>query len=75
MSNTRFNTCLSDMRAPTPPLPDYDQDKVDEAVLALLYLRLHQPGSYQAWNGFNWDALDRLHQQGLIGDRSIRIRR
>lgn len=46
MSNARFNTCLSELRAQTPPLPDYDQDRVDEAVLALLYLTLHQPGPY-----------------------------
>ncbi len=47
---------------------DYDRDKVDEAVLALLYLTLHQPGPYSAWKGFEWDTLDRLHQQVLIGD-------
>lgn len=47
---------------------NYDRDKVDEAVLALLYLVLHQPGPYQAWKSFDWDALDRLHAKGLIGD-------
>ncbi len=56
------------MCAPTPPLPEYDQDKVDEAVLALLYLVLHHPGSYLAWKGFEWATLDRLHAKGLIGD-------
>ena len=43
-----------------------DIDKVDEAVLAVLYLTLHD--EYRAWKGIDWDALDRLHQQGLIGD-------
>lgn len=47
---------------------DYDQDKVDEAVLALLYLTLHQPGPYSAWKGFDWGTLDRLHATGMIGD-------
>ena len=47
---------------------DYDRDKVDEAVLALLYLTLHQPGIDRAWKGFNWDTLDRLHEKGLIDD-------
>jgi len=68
MSKTRFNEFLNDVRGQTPPLPDYDQDKVDEAVLALLYLTLHQPGPYQAWKGFDWEALDRLHHKGMIGD-------
>ena len=47
---------------------NYDQDKVDDAVLALLYLVLHQPGPYQAWLSFEWATLDRLHQKGMIGD-------
>ena len=68
MSNTRFSEFLNDMRAPTPPLPEYDRDKVDEAVLALLYLVLHQPGPYLAWKGFDWATLDRLHAKGLIDD-------
>ncbi len=29
---------------------------------------LHQPGPYLAWPGFAWATLDRLHQQGMIGD-------
>ena len=43
-----------------------DTDKIDEAVLALLALTLHD--QYRAWKGFDWDALDRLHQKGLICD-------
>ncbi len=34
----------------------------------LLYRTLHQLGPYQAWKSFDWDALDRLHVKGLIGD-------
>ena len=68
MSNTRFNKFLHEMRVSTPPLPEYDQHKVDEAVLALLYLTLHRPGAYLAWKGFDWAVLDRLHQKGLIDD-------
>ncbi len=62
MSKTSFDTCLNEMRVQTSPLPEYDQNKVDDAVLALLYLTLHQPGSYLAWKDFDWAALDRLHQ-------------
>ena len=45
---------------------DLDTNKIDEAVLALLYLGLH--GGARAWKGFDWDAMDRLHQQGYISD-------
>ena len=45
---------------------EIDTDRVDEAVLALLYLGLHD--RYRAWKGFDWAALDRLHQKGLISD-------
>jgi hypothetical protein len=43
-----------------------DQEKVDRCVLALLYLGLHEGG--RAWKGFDWDSLDRLHEQGLISN-------
>jgi hypothetical protein len=43
---------------------EYDEDKVDEMVLALLQLTLHDYN--RAWKGFDWDALNRLHEQGLI---------
>jgi hypothetical protein len=68
MSKPRLSEFLNEMRAQTPPLPDYDQDKVDAAVLALLYLTLHQPGPYLAWKGLDWAALDRLYSKGTIDD-------
>jgi hypothetical protein len=43
---------------------EIDTDKIDEAVLALLYLTLHD--SFRAWKGFDWDAMDRLYRKGLI---------
>jgi Domain of unknown function (DUF6429) len=42
----------------------FDCDKVDEIVLALLQLSLHN--SYRAWKGFDWDTLDRLYEKGWI---------
>jgi len=45
---------------------DYDKDKVDEAVLALLLLGRHD--DVRAWKGFDWDAMDRLHAKGFIGN-------
>lgn len=45
---------------------DYDKDKVDDAVLALLFLT--QCGGGRAWKGHDWDALGRLHDKGMILD-------
>jgi hypothetical protein len=43
-----------------------DEEKIDEAVLGLLYLTLHE--DRRAWKGFDWDALSRLHAKGFIDD-------
>ena len=43
-----------------------DEDKIDESVLALLYLALHDDS--RAWKSFDWDAMNRLHEKGLIGN-------
>ncbi|MGN7870649.1 MULTISPECIES: DUF6429 family protein [Paracoccus] len=45
---------------------EIDRDKIDEAVLALLWLTLHD--ERRAWKGFDWDVLERLHARGLIAD-------
>ncbi len=34
-----------------------DTDRIDDAVLALLYLGLHD--QYRAWKGFDWEAMNR----------------
>lgn len=44
---------------------DLDTDKIDDAVLALLMLGA---SGHRAWKGFDWAALDRLHERGYIGD-------
>lgn len=43
---------------------EIDEDKIDDAVLALLYLTLH--GNDRAWKTFDWDAMGRLYQKELI---------
>jgi hypothetical protein len=43
-----------------------DNDKIDQAVLALLYLGLHDDD--RAWKGFDWEAMNRLHDKGFISD-------
>ncbi|RDJ08152.1 hypothetical protein B5K05_16525 [Rhizobium phaseoli] len=45
---------------------EIDKEKIDDAVLALLWLTLHEGD--RAWKGFDWDVLDRLHQKGLIAN-------
>ena len=43
-----------------------DNDKIDDAVLALLLLGIHEDD--RAWKGFDWDTLDRLHKKGFISN-------
>lgn len=50
-------------------MADYDTDKVDEAVLALLHLTMFEDDyGVRAWKGQDWDALNRLHEKGLISN-------
>ena len=42
---------------------EYDQDKVDDMVLALMYLGMFSERSVRrAWKSFDWNAFDRLHE-------------
>jgi len=41
-----------------------DEDRVNAAVLALLYLTLDRDG--RAWKGFDWSVMTRLHDKGMI---------
>ena len=43
-----------------------DTSKIDDAVLALLYHGLHNGA--RAWKGVDWEAMNRLHEQGYITD-------
>jgi hypothetical protein len=45
---------------------DFDQDKIDDAVLALLLLGRHD--DVRAWKTFDWNTMDRLHKKGFISD-------
>jgi hypothetical protein len=47
----------------------YDQDKVDEMTLALLYLvstKLKEGLGARAWKGFDGETINRLHEKGWI---------
>jgi hypothetical protein len=54
-----------------PGEPRFDEDKIDELTLALLYLvawdRTEGCGA-RAWKGFDWATMERLHQKGWISD-------
>lgn len=45
---------------------EFDGDKIDESVLALLLLGLH--AQTRVWKGHDWIVLDRLFQKGYITD-------
>lgn len=41
-------------------------EEIDRAALALLYLTRHDHN--RAWKSFDWEVMNRLHEQGLIFD-------
>lgn len=48
---------------------EYNKDKVDEMVLALLYLTsTHNQYGTRAWKGLNTEVMDRLYQKGYTED-------
>lgn len=48
---------------------EYDSEKIDEVVLALMWLVLHKDAyGWRAWKSFDWDTLNRLHEKGYISN-------
>ena len=48
---------------------DIDGDKLQQTVLALLYLNSFQEGTgRRAWKGFPWTVMDALHEKGYISN-------
>jgi Domain of unknown function (DUF6429) len=45
---------------------DIDTDRVDAAVLALLLLGRHD--GFRVWKTFDWDAMNRLYDKGMISN-------
>lgn len=43
-----------------------DEQKIDETILALLHLTVHD--GRRAWKSFDWNSLNRLYAKGLIGN-------
>lgn len=58
---------------------DLDAQKLEQTVLALLYLNLHgDDAERRAWKSFPWSVMDALHEKGYISDpatkaKSIRL--
>jgi hypothetical protein len=52
--------------------PQIDEERIDEAVLALMFLTLRREGRcepvWRAWKSFDWAAMGRLHAKDLILD-------
>jgi hypothetical protein len=49
---------------------DLDTHKIDDAVLAVVVLELH--AGCRARKGFDWEAMNRLHERGYISDPRTR---
>jgi len=49
---------------------EYDQELIQNTVLALLSLTIHDESEFgcRAWKNFDWSVLDRLHELGNIDD-------
>ena len=48
---------------------EHDEGKIDEMILALLYLTTFKDGlGTRAWKGHDWAAMERLYKAGYIDD-------
>jgi hypothetical protein len=49
---------------------EFDNDKIDDDVLALLYLTASKEKDmpWRAWKGYDWEVMNRLFEKGYISD-------
>jgi hypothetical protein len=50
---------------------NYNEDKIDEYTMALLYLGVHERHEgfgARAWKGFDWNTLNRLDEKGCMSN-------
>jgi hypothetical protein len=47
-------------------LMEYNEDKIDEMALALLFLTLHDYN--RVWKSLDWDVMNRLYEKGFTHD-------
>src|ERR1700674_485421 len=56
-------------------LMEVNEEKVDDMVLALLYLTTFEDKPrLRAWKGHDWDALGRLHRKDYISDPATKAK-
>ena len=54
---------------------EYNRDKVDEVVLALLHLTSFSDESgHRSWKGQDWEVMNRLHERGYIENPKTKVR-
>jgi hypothetical protein len=54
---------------------DIDGQKLDQVVLALLYLNSFKQGDgRRAWKSLPWSVLDSLHEKGYISDPATKAK-
>jgi Domain of unknown function (DUF6429) len=51
---------------------DIDRNRIDDAVLALLYLGRHE--GIRTWKSFDWAAMERLHAKRWISDPVVKAK-
>jgi hypothetical protein len=59
-------TALSASSLEEMALMSYDENRIAEAVLALLAAYSFESG--RSWKGYDFGVLDRVHEQGLLDD-------
>jgi len=48
---------------------DYNKDKIDEMVLALIHLTTFKiDNTLRTWKSLDWDTMERLYEKGYISD-------
>ena len=57
---------------------DIDEEKVEQAVLALFQMNLSDDSGRRVWKSLPWSVMDSLHQKGYISDpatknKSVRL--
>jgi len=54
---------------------DIDDEKVEQAVLALLHLNtVDEKSGKRAWKALPWSVMDQLHHKGYISDPATRAK-
>lgn len=54
---------------------DIDQEKVQQTVLALLYLTSFKDEfGFRTWKGYDWEVMNFLHEKGYISNPATKAK-